>query len=81
MRKKQTPSSAPRVPTLADVLICLETSGDLSPVRIRDLHSAISRMCALIGEEPDQIALDRTTSEQVSRDQSHFGRYQCEELH
>ena len=58
MRKKQAASPAPRVPTLADVLKCLETSGDLSPVRIRDLRSAISRLCALIGEEPGRIELD-----------------------
>jgi hypothetical protein len=57
MRKKQTASPAPRVPTLANVLNCLETSGDLSPVRIRDLRSAISRLCALIGEEPGRIEL------------------------
>jgi integrase len=58
MRKKQTASPAPRVPTLANVLNCLETSGDLSPVRVRDLRSAISRLCALIGEEPGRIELD-----------------------
>jgi integrase len=44
--------------TLADVLGAMEMSPDLSPVRIRDLRSAISRFCALVGEEPGQIALD-----------------------
>ena len=58
MRKKQTPSPAPPIPTLADVLDSLERSGDLSPVRIRDLRSAISRLCALIGEEPRRTELD-----------------------
>jgi integrase len=58
MRKKQAPSPTPRVPTLADVLDCLERPGDLSPIRIRDLRSAISRLCAFIGEEPGRIELD-----------------------
>jgi integrase len=46
------------VPTLAGVLDALEVSPGLSPVRIRDLRSAISRLCALIGEEPGRVALD-----------------------
>src|ERR1700730_732019 len=58
MRNDQRPSPAPRVSTLADVLNALQTSRDLSPVRTRDLRSALSRFCALIGEEPSQIPLD-----------------------
>jgi integrase len=58
MRMKQSLSPTPRVPTLADVLDALERSRDLSPIRVRDLRSAISRFCALIGEEPGRIALD-----------------------
>ena len=58
MRKKQIPSANPPAPTLADVLTALETSPTLSVVRIRDLRSAISRSCALIGEEPGRTPLD-----------------------
>ena len=45
-------------PTLADVRETLKRSKDLSPVRIRDLSSAIARFSELIGEEPDRIPLD-----------------------
>jgi integrase len=59
MRNNRRPSPAPSAGlTLADVLDAVEMSPDLSPVRIRDLRSAISRFCALTGEEPGGIALD-----------------------
>lgn len=58
MRNKQRPSPTSQVPTLADVVDALERSPDLSPTRVRDLRSAISRFCALSGEEPGHIALD-----------------------
>jgi integrase len=62
MRNNQMHSPAPSESssglTLADVLDAVEMSPDLSPVRIRDLRSAISRFCALTGEEPGRIALD-----------------------
>jgi integrase len=45
-------------PTLADVREALKTCKDRSPVRIRDLSSAIARFSELIGEEPDRIPLD-----------------------
>jgi len=63
MRNNRRPSPAPSASsgglTLADVLDALEdASPDLSPVRIRDLRSAIARFCTLIGEAPGRIALD-----------------------
>src|SRR6478735_5569023 len=58
MRNKEMPSPTPAVPTLADVPNALETSVTLSPVRIRDLRSAITRFCGLLGEEPGWMALD-----------------------
>ncbi len=62
MRNDQkTCPSAPQAsggPTLADAREALKTSKNLSPVRIRDLSSAISRFSALIGEEPERIPLD-----------------------
>src|SRR5687767_2748850 len=63
MRNNRRPSPAPSESsdglTLADVLDALEeASPDLSPVRIRDLRSAIARFCTLTGEEPGRIALD-----------------------
>ncbi len=51
-------SQASGAATLADAREALKTSKDLSPVRIRDLSSAISRFSALTGEEPDRIPLD-----------------------
>lgn len=59
MRNKRRPSPAPSAGlTLAEVLGGVEMSPDLSPVRIRDLRSAISRFCDLVGEEPGGIPLD-----------------------
>ncbi len=63
MRNNRRPSPAPSESsgglTLADVLDALEEAlPDLSPVRIRDLRSAIARFCTLIGEAPGRIALD-----------------------
>ncbi len=57
-RLSPAPSEASGGLTLADVLDAVEMSPDLSPVRIRDLRSAISRFCALTGEVPGRIALD-----------------------
>jgi integrase len=48
----------PKAPTLGDVHNVVARSNDLSPVRIRDLNSAISCFCNLIGGEPDNIPLD-----------------------
>ena len=47
-----------KAPTLGDVRDAVVRSNDLSPVRIRDLSSAISCFCGLIGEEPDSVPLD-----------------------
>jgi hypothetical protein len=62
MRNNQRHSPAPSESsgglTLADVLDTVEMSPDLSPVRTRDLRSAIARFCALTGEGPGRIALD-----------------------
>jgi integrase len=48
----------PKVPTLGDVHDVVARSGDLSPIRIRDLTSAITCFCGLIGQEPDGVPLD-----------------------
>jgi hypothetical protein len=48
----------PKAATLGDVRDVVARSDDLSPIRIRDLNSAISCFCGLIGEEPDSIPLD-----------------------
>src|SRR4051812_5820290 len=45
-------------PTLADVLETLATRQDLSPIRLRDLRSAVQRVAALIGQVPSGIPLD-----------------------
>jgi hypothetical protein len=62
MRNDQkAPSPAPpgiKGPTLGNVLAVVARSNDLSPIRIRDLSSAISCFCDLIGGEPDSIPLD-----------------------
>src|SRR5688500_3185651 len=58
-RLSPSPSESSDSATLTDVLDALEeASPELSPVRIRDLRSAIARLCTLIGEEPGRIALD-----------------------
>jgi integrase len=46
--------------TLGDVHDIVARSNDLSPVRIRDLISAIACFCDLIGVEPKSIPLDLT---------------------
>src|SRR4029079_13646560 len=48
------------VTTLADVLKALAASPNVSPTRLRDMRSAISRICAFIGEQPERVALDFT---------------------
>ena len=58
--KSHSPASleAQRPPTLGDVRDAVENSADLSAVRIRDLDSAITCFCGLIGQEPDGVPLD-----------------------
>jgi integrase len=46
------------LPTLATVLSALEQRDDISPTRRRDLRSAVTRMAALLQEEPGNILLD-----------------------
>jgi integrase len=62
MRNDQTPlPGLPRglkTPTLGDVRDAVEKSTFLSPIRIRDLSSAITCFCGLIGQEPDGTPLD-----------------------
>ena len=61
MRNDQKPRSSlsqNKAPTLADVGDAVGKSNDLSPVRIRDLNSAITCFCGLIGQEPDSVPLD-----------------------
>ena len=52
--------SNPRAPgpSLADVDRALANNGLLSPTRRRDLRSAISRVAALLGEDPARLPLD-----------------------
>ena len=58
-RVSPPPSRSLGGPTLADVLNALEqAAASLSPIRVRDLRSAIARFCTLTGEEPGRIALD-----------------------
>jgi integrase len=47
-----------KAPTLGDVRDAVARATDLSPIRIRDLTSAISSFCSLIGEEPDYFPID-----------------------
>jgi integrase len=49
---------AAEIPTLEDVRDAVESSDTLPPVRIRDLVSAISCFCRLIGAAPDSVQLD-----------------------
>ena len=45
-------------PSLADVDRAIANNGSLSPTRRRDLRSAISRVAALLGEDPARLPLD-----------------------
>ena len=59
--KCKTPpyAAAPAAPmTLASVLASLEQPGALSPIRVRDLRSAVKRVAKLLGNEPAAIAVD-----------------------
>jgi integrase len=47
-----------KAPTLGDVRDVVQNSAGLSAVRIRDLISAITCFCGLIGQEPDCVPLD-----------------------
>jgi integrase len=62
MRNDQTPlPGLPRglkTPTLGNVRDAVEKSTFLSPIRIRDLSSAITCFCGLIGQEPDGVPID-----------------------
>jgi integrase len=57
-RRAQPPSAGSAVLTLADLDRKLLGLPDLSPVRRRDLRSAVARVAALIGEEPNQLQID-----------------------
>jgi integrase len=48
----------PRGPTLADLSAALESAADLSPIRRRDLQSAVRRVVALLRDQPVRISLD-----------------------
>ena len=47
-----------RAPTLGDVRDAVEKAKHLSPTRVRDLNSAITCFCGLIGQAPDGTPLD-----------------------
>jgi hypothetical protein len=63
MRNHQKPVSLGlpqdrKAATLGDVQYAVRNSADLSAVRVRDLTSAITCFCCLIGQEPDDVPLD-----------------------
>src|SRR5437899_1042847 len=45
-------------PVLADIDAALQKCSGLPPVRVRDLRSAVSRVAALLGDDPARITLD-----------------------
>lgn len=51
-------STDPSGPSLADLEQALQTTGQLSAVRRRDLRSAVARVAALLGEDPARLRLD-----------------------
>jgi integrase len=48
----------PPNPTLADVDAALKKCTELTPVRLRDLGSAVARVAELLGDDPARISLD-----------------------
>ena len=56
--KMTNPSNNPAGPTLADVDRAVATKDSLSATRRRDLRSAMSRVAALLGEEPAHLPLE-----------------------
>ena len=51
-------SADPSGPSLADLELALQTAGQISAVRRRDLRSAVARVAALLGEDPARLRLD-----------------------
>ena len=58
MSKLESAAAAMKVPSLADLDRHLESAKGLTPVRRRDLRSAVHRVAVLIGEVPGHIPLD-----------------------
>src|SRR3974390_2965002 len=59
MSKPDKPSvTAKAIPTLADLDHAIEAVDRLSPVRRRDLRSAVARVASLLGEMPQHVPLD-----------------------
>jgi hypothetical protein len=59
MRQRPPPTSADASGlSLADLEQALQTTGQLSAVRRRDLRSAVARVAALLGEDPASLRLD-----------------------
>ena len=51
----------PQAPTVAEVIECLETDSQLSPMRRRDLTSALRRICKIIDRDPARFPADIRT--------------------